>query len=93
MSDKLKPAYFTPEHQAVLDLLGEDMCEKLGTILNGISFKMSPLTIYLRNKRTAELLANTKLTFAEIAREENLTVKTVYRLNCRIKKPQKTTPI
>lgn len=88
LNEKLKPVYFTPEHQAVLDLLGEDMCEKLGVILNGTPFKISPLTIYLRNKRTAELLNSTELTFAQIAHKEKITRKSVYNLNRSIKTTQ-----
>lgn len=78
--EKLKPKYFTKTHQEVIDLLGEEMCQKLHKIIGGVYFNISPITTYLKNKHILDLINNSHLSFEEIAKKVNCSKTSVYNL-------------
>jgi hypothetical protein len=85
LAKTLKPAFFTPEHEEVYNLLGEELCEKFFAIVGSTQFNVAPIITYIKNRRTAELINNGELTFAQIAMREKIAIKSVYNLNKMIK--------
>lgn len=86
----LIPKYFTELHKEVLEILGEEKCFAINNIMDSHdSFSFRPIIIYIKRKRTKELLLEGNLTTTQIAYEVELHVETVRMIQRKINSSKK----
>lgn len=74
----LFPKYFTELHLEILEILGEEKCKKVNSVLGSRdTFKFSPIAIYLKRVEISKLLSEGELSYQEIAKKVNVCTRTV----------------
>lgn len=76
--ENLQPKYYTELHDAVLEILGEEKCKEISSIVGAKdTFSFAPIVIYLKRIEIQQLLSEGNLSFEEIAKKVNVCTRTV----------------